>query len=82
MAGILHPDPYGTQGANDCHFPQRVTEGRDKQTDRRTGRERERERDHGRAGRGLSCRTDFGIQIKHMLNKAKTKFYNMAQSCE
>ena len=37
--------------------------GINRQTDGRA------ERDHGRAraGRGLSCRTDFGIQIIHML---------------
>ena len=48
MAGILHPDPYGTLGDNDCHALQivleSVTDAKEKQTDRQTDRS-------GRAGR-------------------------------
>ena len=45
--------------------------GINRQTDGRA------ERDHGRAraGRGLSCRTDFGIQIKHMLTDFRLHTY-------
>ena len=66
MAGILHPDPYGTRGDNDCHALQTVLESPtrriNRQTDRQTDTPRARWKGRKLSDRSRDSRPTYGFR--------------------